>query len=519
MARKLSPAYRPRRPTDTALYRVLHEHLADFIARVERADRPMPTFVRAELERFLTCGILEFGLAIQKCSSCSFNRVVGFSCGGRGFCPSCLGRRMAETSIHLVDSILPRVPYRQFVLSLPPPLRFLLAYDAEMCGLVLQLFLRGVFNWQRRTAKGELGLRNVNDMHCGAVTAIQRAGGAANLNLHYHSAVADGVYVREPQRNTLRFFALPAPTQPELDQIAWDLYRRVQQLVRVRGLDWELPGDESGVLAPVDPLLVDCAAAAIQGTSLFGDRAGQRVLQLGVVAGADDHSSTRRQRPPHGFDLHATRRVSRDDRGGLERLCNYIFKPPLAHDRLELLDDGRVRLRFTRPWSNGASHQILAPLDFIARLVALVPPPRVHQIRYTGFLASRSKIRRLVLPDRAETAGKVVQLSLFQPRPKPSASPSTGHDPSTHRTPTLQRIAWARLLKRIGYDMDSCPKCGAAMRVVSCVFAAEAIRKVLEARGEQSSPRTRPPARAPPQLSFGFATGSATPASTPAETA
>lgn len=119
MARKLSPAYRPRRPIETVLYRVINEHLGDFIARVEDAGRPMPAFVRAELESFLTCGILEFGLAIQKCSSCTFNRVVGFSCGGRAFCPSCLGRRMAETSAHLVDSILPRVPYRQFVLSLP----------------------------------------------------------------------------------------------------------------------------------------------------------------------------------------------------------------------------------------------------------------------------------------------------------------------------------------------------------------------------------------------------------------
>ncbi len=284
---------------------------------------------------------------------------------------------MAETSANLVDSILPRVPYRQFVLSAIRSLalltlRFLLAYDAQMCGLVLQLFLRGIFNWQRRTAKRELGLRNMRDIHCGAVTAVQRAGGAANLNLHYHSVLADGVYVREPQDDALRFHALPAPTQPELDQIAWDLYRKVHQLVRDRGLDWELPGDESGLLASVDPLLLDCATAAIQGTTLFGDHAGQRVLQLGVVAGADDHSSSRRQRPPHSFDLHATRRVSAGDRAGLERLCNYILKPPLANDRLEQLDDGRIRLRFTRPWSNGATHQVLAPLDFIARLVALV---------------------------------------------------------------------------------------------------------------------------------------------------
>ena len=488
MARKLSHAYRARNPTETVLYRVINEHLADFIARVESADRPMPAFVRAELEGFLTCGVLEFGLAVQNCSRGSFNRVVGFPCGGRAFCPSCLGRRMAQTSAHLVDFILPRVPYRQFVLSLPIPLRFLLAYDAEMCGVVLRLFLRVVFGWQRRAAKRELGLRNMRDIHCGAVTAIQRAGGAANLNLHYHSILADGVYVRD------------------------------------RGLDWELPSDESGVLASVDPLLLDCATAAINGTTLFGDQAGL-VLQLGVVAD-QDHASKRRQRPPHGFDLHATRKVSKEDRKGLERLCNYILKPPLAHDRLEQLDDGRIRLRFTRPWSNGASHQILTPLDLIARLVALVPRPRVHQIRYAGFLAPRSKIRHLVIPDRAESQASQaqgVQLSLLAPpqepgttfQPSKSICPSTSNDTSAHRTPKLQRIAWARLLKRIGYEMERCPRCGAVMRVVQCVLAAEAIRTILAARGGHShgSPRTGPPARAPPQRSFGFAS------STPAKTA
>ncbi len=78
-----------------------------------------------------------------------------------------------------------------------------------------------------------------------------------------------------------------------------------------------------------------------------------------------------------------------------------------------------------------------------------------------------------------------------------------------------------RLLKGIGYEMELCLECGALMRVVQCVLAAEAIRKILEARGEhsQDSPGTRPPARAPPQpqLMFDFVTGFA--ASAPAKSA
>ncbi len=141
-----------------------------------------------------------------------------------------------------------------------------------------------------------------------------------------------------------------------------------------------------------------------------------------------------------------------------------------------------------------------------------MPPPKSHQVRYNGFLAARSKIRHLVIPDRGEPQAKVVQLSLFAPREEPTSpsQPSTCNDTSAHRIPKLQRIAWARLLKRVAdYDMKTCPQCGGVMRVVQCVLAAEAIRAVLEARGDHSSPRSRPLARAPPQLTFGFASAPA----------
>ena len=80
-----------------------------------------------------------------------------------------------------------------------------------------------------------------------------------------------------------------------------------------------------------------------------------------------------------------------------------------------------------------------------------MPPPRVHQIRYAGFLAARSKIRVLVIPDRCEPERKVVQLSLLAPRqePTPTSRPSSCNATSAHRTPKLQGMAWARLLRTV----------------------------------------------------------------------
>ena len=88
------------------------------------------------------------------------------------------GRRMSDTAAHLVDRVFPEVPVRQWVLSLPHPLRFLLGYDRKLCSDVLGVFLRVLLGWQERRARE---LFDVEQVRCGAVTVIQRFGSALNL--------------------------------------------------------------------------------------------------------------------------------------------------------------------------------------------------------------------------------------------------------------------------------------------------------------------------------------------------
>src|SRR6202023_3310015 len=95
------------------------------------ADRPLPDFVQQEFEAYLKCGRLEEGFLRVRCEQCHAEKLVAFSCKKRGFCPSCGGRRMAETAALLADEVLPERPLRQWVLSLPHALRFLLATDPE----------------------------------------------------------------------------------------------------------------------------------------------------------------------------------------------------------------------------------------------------------------------------------------------------------------------------------------------------------------------------------------------------
>ena len=121
-----SPVYRPRRPTETPLYPVVQHHLETFLAEAERPDgRSVPQWVEHDFRRYLTCGILAHGFARLRCDTCAQERLLAFSCKGRGICPSCTTRRMAEVAAHLSDHVIPHVPVRQWVLSLPqaaPPL-------------------------------------------------------------------------------------------------------------------------------------------------------------------------------------------------------------------------------------------------------------------------------------------------------------------------------------------------------------------------------------------------------------
>jgi hypothetical protein len=160
--------YISRRPEESLLYRVIAEELETFLARQQERDRPVPPFVEREFRSFLDCGILERGFLRLRCESCGHDRLVAFSCKRRVWCPSCAGRRMADTAAHLVDRVFPVAPVRQWVLSVPFALRYRMAYDTHLTSGVLNVFIRALFGHLQRRARNLLGL---GSSQCGAVTA------------------------------------------------------------------------------------------------------------------------------------------------------------------------------------------------------------------------------------------------------------------------------------------------------------------------------------------------------------
>ena len=184
-----TPPHTRHAPESTLLYALVQAHYPDFLARLEAEERPLPAYVREEFEAYLHCGVLEHGFLRVVCEQCHAERLVAFSCKHRGFCPSCGARRMAESARHLVEEVFGPRPVRQWVLSVPFPLRLLFASKPEVIGPVLGIVQRIIGSWLADQA----GIKRAN-ARCGAVTLIQRFGSALNLNVHFHMLWLDGVY-------------------------------------------------------------------------------------------------------------------------------------------------------------------------------------------------------------------------------------------------------------------------------------------------------------------------------------
>src|SRR5215468_3998586 len=147
--------YRPRDAEHTVLHQVMSEHLETFLDAVAEAGdgAGLPQFVEREFREFLTCGVFEGGVVRFQCEGCGREHLVPFSCKGRGWCPSCGGRRMTERAAHLVDAVLPWVPVRQWVLTVPYRLRCRMAFDHGLSRAVLGVYARVLCDAYARGAR------------------------------------------------------------------------------------------------------------------------------------------------------------------------------------------------------------------------------------------------------------------------------------------------------------------------------------------------------------------------------
>jgi hypothetical protein len=291
----LAAVYRRRRPTTTPLYPIVQHHLETFLARAADADpwgEGVADWVEEDFRAYLRCGILAHGFARIRCDDCATERLVAFSCKGRGVCPSCNARRMVEVAAHLNDHVLPPLPVRQWVLSVPKRIRPFFHHDPALAGAVLQVLLRAIRTALRHGSPGA-----GPDAQIGAVSFLHRFGAALNPHFHFHVVVLDGVFT-EIADGDVRFHESTHFSADDAAALAPLLQRRILRLFQRRGL--------------LDTHTTD-DMLTWQGTG--------------------------------GFSLDASVRIRGSDRAGRERLIRYCARPPFALDRLRIEREPGARRR------------------------------------------------------------------------------------------------------------------------------------------------------------------------------
>jgi Uma2 family endonuclease len=149
--------------------------------------------------------------------------------------------------------------------------------------------------------------------------------------------------------------------------------------------------------------------------------------------------------------------------------------------------DGMVRVTLKRPFSDGTFAIDLDPLSLLCRLAATVPPPRFHTVRYGGVLASASKWRPLIVPKPAPVADAAPRATALCEPPPPCDTTGSRYRP------------WCELLRRtFGIDVETCPRCGARMRLLALITEPAEVARSLRHQDDPTEPPPRAPARDPP---------------------
>jgi Putative transposase len=347
----------------------------------------------------------------------------------------------------------------------------------------------------RHRAKREHGLPSVSVLHTGSVTFVQRVDGALRLNIHAHTLAIDGVYIRGEQTSALQFLPLAEPTEQDVEQLAERTAARIERVLRKAGryLDAQAdPSAEPDALALTDPALSPCYQAAAGGQQLFGDGAGKPALRLVLGPATDRPSAPKLCAVVRGVNIHASAAVPGTDRPRIERLCRYAARPPLSQERLEQLPDGRLRLQLKKTWADGTTAFVLRPLDFIARVVAAIPPPLFHMTRFHGVLSSHSTLRPLVIPKPAPLVQIAPQQLPLFPQPT-STTPACDSEPPAPRH--QGRHPWVQLLRHVfAADVTACAHCKGRMRLRVLCTTPSAIARAMARAGLAPQPPPRPSA-------------------------
>jgi hypothetical protein len=348
--KKSQTVYRRRRPEKTPLFETIKKHYATWHKDHEASKGPVPNYIDNVFQKYLECGILAKGFACAHCRDCNKDFFIAFSCKARGICPSCNTHAMVQTAAHLVDEVLPRLPFRQFVISFPMRIRYYLQTHT-----ILQSVLKIVVDEIRKRLT--ICNPNVDNPQIGAISFIQQFGNTLNYHPHFHLVVADGVF----NGTTVLQFHEASLTPDDIADTQDCIQKSVLGYFCKRGF--------------------------------FNKNEVEKMLSY-------ENS---------GFSLDANVRIQSWDKDGLERLIRYCARPPFKSENIRC-NGPWINYRLPKPSHAGKTFIQLEPLEFIDRISNFIPYPRRHRHHYHGVFASNSPLRKQVAANAQKRLGSKPQV-------------------------------------------------------------------------------------------------------------
>ena len=269
---------------------------------------------------------------------------------------------MAETAAHLVDQVFPKAGVRQYVLSFPMPIRFILARHPKHLSAVLTIVHRAISTFIKIKAKKK-GFKG--ELQPGAVTLVQRFGGSINLNVHLHMLFLEGGFYET--KDGARLWWIDKPTDEEIKNLVEKLSHRVIRYLKKHDYFRNECDDSGPDEFEQNELTPELQAASIKSRIALGKRKGQYVRRLGSIDFASSYAELIGPLCAQmvGFSLHAAVYCAPWERHKLEKLIRYVARPAVAEKRLKQLPSGEIVYKLKTKYSDGTSHLMFSGVEFV----------------------------------------------------------------------------------------------------------------------------------------------------------
>ena len=324
--------YKPRRARESPLFRLVEQHLEEFLRvypeRFAKAHGALRPVVERVLRGFMRCGLVEHGFARLWCGTCRTSVLCPFSCRGRNFCPSCAKKKQLLWAEWLQNEVLAPVPHRHLVLTMPRLLRGIFRKRRELLLDLSQCAAEALGEYMRR----HLGAQ----ARPGIVVSITTSGDLIQWHPHGHVLSSDGVFSDDGTFHPLE---------------TWD-------------------------------------GEAVM--KLFRERLLARLIERHAISPELAQKLLKWRHP--GFSAHIGEPIPFEDKKAIEDVASYLVKAPLSLKKLVYLDGQKaVVYRSKMNPRLGRNFEAMDPLEWLARLADHIPDPGKHRTLAYGHYANRAR--------------------------------------------------------------------------------------------------------------------------------